>query len=132
MSKQKIRALTVKGTDTETGQPSEIIVRVESLADAHEFGARRGISVKEIHTESGVVFAPQDDGGYRRINKGDTSARGGSDAALLIISLLIPLIGLIAGAVQLAKRDSSGMKVIAHAVIGNLIWLFLLVFLMNR
>jgi hypothetical protein len=122
MKDEQIRALIVRGTDTVSGQPAEIVVRLATLADAQRFALSRGISVRSIHTETGTVFEPTSDGGFRKTHSEGGRPAGGGDGLLLALALLIPLLGFLVAAIRLANRDSSGISVLIMTIIGNLMW----------
>ncbi|MBX3385382.1 MAG: hypothetical protein KF768_02295 [Phycisphaeraceae bacterium] len=118
-----MRAFVIHGHDADTGAPIELSVKIGSVGEAAEFAASRGIKVTSIHAESGYTYTPTKDGGFRR---NDESASGSpesrADAALYAFAVLIPLIGLVAGAIRLAKRDPSGGFVILAGLGGVILW----------
>jgi hypothetical protein len=78
--------------------------------------------VKSIHAESGTVFEPKPGGGYRCTHSEGGRPAGSGDGALIAAAFLVPFVGLIAGAIRLANRDSSGGTVLVIALVGNLLW----------
>jgi hypothetical protein len=121
----------VTGTDATTNAPAEMKVLVGGMGEAEQFAAKRGITVQSIRTDTGAVWAPNGNGGFKRVGADGKEKAQNQDKALLLFAFLIPLVGLIAGAIRLSQRDKSGAVVLVWALIGAFVWTILLA-AMNR
>jgi len=117
----------VKGTDADSGKPEEMNLNLGSVPEVAEFAARRGIKVESIQREGGHTFFPNGKGGFLRDDEtpSKTGPAAKADTALIAFAFLIPIIGLFAGAIRLARRDPSGTGVIIAGLIGAVLWTIL-------
>lgn len=119
-----MRSFVVHGSDLESGAPICMTVSLGSVGEAADFVTKRGVIVSSIHAPSGHVLYPVEGGGFRRDDEGSPHSKLNSpDTALLVFAFLIPFVGIIAGAIRLARRDPSGGGVLITALLGSVAWL---------
>ncbi len=120
-----MRAFVVHGQDADSGAPVEMPVRIGSVGEAADFASARGVKVTAIHAESGHVYTPTDGGRFRRDDESaPATPEALADSALIVFAVLIPPIGLVAGAIRLAKRDPSGTRALLAGLGGMVLWAF--------
>jgi hypothetical protein len=126
----------VIGKDVDSGAATEFSIKAASIPDAAAFAAKRGIRVEKVRTREGVTFLARDGAfskeGDDQVASESSSHDRHSDLAMIFFSFVIPMVGLIAGAVRLARRDSSGTGVLVAACLGCVFWSVLSFALMAR
>ncbi len=117
----------VTGVDTATGSEASLTLQSDSVPSALAQAREKGLSANTVESPKGVVYRVHEDGKISEYGDRETSGSSESDPdlPLKIISLFIPLVGFIAGAIRLGNRDGSGGKIVAWAVIGFILWVFL-------
>ena len=117
----------INGRDSVTGGEASLSLRADSVPSAVGLAGERGVKPETVESPTGVLYRVQADGGLRE--NADTAAVpvAGSDPdmPLKIIALLIPVVGVIAGAIRLGLRDRSGAAIIGWAVGGFVLWTLL-------
>jgi len=113
----------IKGTDVETHAPSSLSVQASSVPEAADIAGSRGIDIVSVESEHGDIYTPVGDGRFRTgvATEGNTS-KSNDDLGLMLVSFLIPIIGIIAGSVRLGNRDQSGVPILLAAVAGIVVW----------
>lgn len=130
-----VKPFTVRGIDTDSGQPTSMNVPAESVADAAAFAARRGVKVAAVVAEGDRTYIATADGAFAReseMPKARADGKPDADKPLLWISFCIPIVGFIAGAVRLTNKDSSGVRIIRWTVAGAIAWGLLVALFMRR
>src|SRR5262249_19209157 len=105
----------VIGADRESGEERRRTVEADSQMQAIELANNSGILVTRVVSPVATI--------------GDASsklAKPRSDALLLLISLVVLLVGLIAGSIRLAQRERGEGAAIAAALGGMVVWGFVL------
>jgi hypothetical protein len=118
MAKQTESLYTVRGIDRDTASPVSIALRTSSAAEAADMAMSRGVVAKTIDSEWGVRFV------FRGNTWQQPGARPQSSPlpALILVSVLIPFIGFIAGAVMLGTGKRDGVVPILFALMGLFVW----------
>jgi hypothetical protein len=123
----------LRGRDQIDGQPAELVVTAQSVPDAANFARQRGMVVGSVTDPSGREYIAEGDHfliveesrpAPEQSESSIDSAppHTSSESGLYLLALLIPLIGLVAGAVRLANRDRSGDRLIWAAIVGFAVW----------
>lgn len=118
----------VIGKDTQTNKPAKIMLSATSVTDAAIMAGQRGIEVDSVESARGDIYTPDGAGGFRKhtMVKGVTTKDAdNTEASLFVWSVLIPLVGIIAGANRLARDDQRGSTPLFAALIGSVLWLVL-------
>lgn len=127
MSDTAVRGFVIEAKDNETGKLESIKIAARSVGDAAKCPAIHGMQIVSIsNPETGRIYFPTPGGGFKAQTLGPDSRPKNQDMGLLVISFLIPLVGVIAGAIRMSKNEPNGLPPILASLAGGVIFMLMI------